>query len=229
MIAIEDNRIYFLFKRGRYDHIKTLYETGEIYINTIDFIRNCDNNRERSDSNDSISFRKYFGQAEITFYDVEQNRDKDADVMRVNAENVVLNNDHEEKGNIYCLTGIYSEELSSNRSEITFNTKSLGEAVILIHNPQKFLDRIFNALKENGYKNFKSGKVFYYANDFSGKVGHFRKHEEFKPQNEFRIFVPNTKNEQIKFNIGPLHDIAVINTELIKLTYSDGKQKVITL
>ncbi len=84
-------------------------------------------------------------------------------------------------------------------------------------------------MKKDGYTNFKSGKVFYYNNDFSGNVGFFRKHEKFKPQSEYRVFIPNTKNETIKITIGSLKDISSLNTGFIKLKYTDEKEQLITL
>ncbi|WP_320051597.1 hypothetical protein [uncultured Acetobacteroides sp.] len=227
IIPIEDNRLYFLFKRGEHDHIKALFEEGEVYINSIDHIRKCDNNKERSDEEDGIFYRNFIGQATVTMCDV--GKDFDNDGVNMNTPDLVFNYDHTEKGNIYCLTGIYSEHLSGDRDNITFNTKSFGETTILIHSPQNFLDRLFDALKENGYSNFKPRKVSYYENNYSGNVGFFRKHERFKPQSEFRIFIPNAKNEPIKLKIGSLKDIASFNTGFIKLNYTDGKEQIISL
>lgn len=227
IIPIEENRLFFLFRRGKHEHIKALFEDGEIFINSIDFIRTCDNNQERSDEDDGILYRKFYGDAKVTVCDVGKDFNKDGIAM--DASNLVLKNDHKEKGNIYCLTGIYSEHLSENRNDIAFDTKSFGEAIIFIPNPKKFLDKLFNALKENGYTNFKSGKVFYYNNDFSGNVGFFKKHEKFKPQSDYRIFIPNTKNEPIKLRIDSLKDIASLNNGFIRLIYTDDKEQLITL
>ena len=69
----------------------------------------------------------------------------------------------------------------------------------------------------------------YYSNDFSGEVGFFRKHEKFKPQSEYRIYISNSINEPIKIKIGSLEDIASLNTGFLKLTYTDKKEQLITL
>lgn len=227
IIPIEDNRVYFLFRRGKHEHIKALYEEGEVYINSIDFIRTCDNNEERADKDDGIFFRNFIGEAKITI--CEEDKDLDKDGLTMESFNVVLKNDHEEKGNIYCLTGIYSQHLSGDRNHFTFETKSFGDSIILIHNPKEFLSRLFAALKEHGYSNFQSNKVYYYNNDYSGNIGFFRKHERFKHQSEYRIFAPNSKDEPIKIKIGSLKDIASLNTAIMKLNYDDGKEQLIRL
>jgi hypothetical protein len=227
IIPIEDNRVYFLFRRGKHEHIKALYEEGEVYINSIDFIRTCDNNEERADKDDGIFFRDFIGEAKITICEVDKDLDKDG--LTMESFNVVLKNDHEEKGNIFCLTGIYSEHLSGDRNDFTFETKSFGDSNILIHNPKEFLSRLFAALKEHGYSNFQSNKVSYYNNDYSGNVGFFRKHERFKHQSEYRIFIPNSEDEPIKIKIGSLKDIASLNTAIMKFNYDDGKEQLIRL
>jgi hypothetical protein len=227
IIPIEDNRLYFLFRRGKHEHIKALFEEGEVYINSIDFIRTCDNNEERADKEDGIFFRNYIGEAKIIVCEVGKDLNKDG--LTMDSSNVIFKNDHEEKGNIYCLTGIYSEHLSGERKDFTFETKSFGDSTILIHNPKEFIDRLFAVLKELGYTNFESSRVSYYNNDYSGNVGFFRKHERFKHQSEYRIFIPNLKHEPIKIKIGSLKDIASFNTAIMKLRYDDEKEQLIRL
>ena len=58
MFPIEENTLYVLFRRGESEHIKNLFEKGEMYIHTIDYIRTCDTNKDRSDLNDSMHKRE---------------------------------------------------------------------------------------------------------------------------------------------------------------------------
>jgi hypothetical protein len=51
---IKENTLYFLYRRGEPKHIQALYENGDLYINTIDSIRKCDQNEDRSDAYDGI-------------------------------------------------------------------------------------------------------------------------------------------------------------------------------
>jgi len=227
IIPIEENRLYFLFRRGKEEHIKALYEKGEIYINSIDFIRNCDENEERSDEDDGINYRRFLGEATVKMCNVGDDIEKNGYTLE--AENLVLKYDNETKGNIYCLTGIYSDDLLGERPEIKHETQSFGESLILIYKPKIFLDRVFAELEKLGYKNYKAKKVLYYGNEYSGKVDFFRKHEKFKSQKEFRIFISNELNTPIKLNIGSLEDIAKINEGVLKLTYTDDKEQLIYL
>lgn len=227
IIQIEENRLYFLFRRGKEEHIKALYEKGEIYINSIDFIRKCDENEERSDEDDGISYRKFIGEATVKICNVENDIEKNGIALR--ADNVIIKQDNEVRGNIYCLSGIYSEDLIGNREDIKNQTQSFGDSLIFIYKPKIFLQRIFTELQKLGYKNIIANKVIYYKNEYSGKVDFFRKHEKFKSQKEFRVFISNTENKPIKLNIGSLSDIAEINKGLLKLTYEDNKEQLIYL
>ena len=226
IIPIEKDRVYFLFKRGQKEHIQALLEEGEVYINSVDYIRDCDDNKERSDEDDGIMEREYLGDIEVTVCDVGGDFDKDG--ITFNGVRGIVKTDHQQKGNIYCLTGIFSEHLTADIPP-HFNTKSFGETTILIHSPAKFLERLFRALKEKGLEGVKAAKVAYYKDDYSGDIGFFKKHENFMSQSEFRIFVPNTKNEPIKLKIGSLKDIASINIGFIKLKYTDKTEHIIAL
>ncbi len=227
-VWIEDNTLYFLYRRGNPEHIKSLYDKGEIYFNTLDYIRICDQNEDRTDPNDGISNRLFLGDVKVRMCDVGKDINKDG--IALNAANAVMVNDSEKKGNIYCLSGIFSEHLLDESEELKFDTKSFGESIILIYKPKDFINRIIKSLSENGYEDVAFRRVSYYPNDYSGRIGIFRKHEKFSHQNELRIFVPNEKNTPIKICIGSLNDIAYIeNNTLLKLTYTNGKVKIIRL
>jgi hypothetical protein len=223
---IKENTLYLLFRRGNPEHIKALYEKGEIYLNTVDYIRKCDDNEDRSDPHDGVSKRLFLGDVKVRMCKVGKDMDKHG--INFDANNAVMIEDSEKKGNIYCLSGIFSEDLMGERNNLQLNTKSFGEALILIYNPKEFIKRVLDGLKTNGYENVIYKRVSYYPNEYSGPIGMFRKHEKFNPQNEIRIFVPNEKNESIKINIGSLNDIAYIeNNTLLELTYTDGKEQII--
>lgn len=221
-VPIEKNKVFALYRRGKQEHIKALYERGELYINTIDYIRNCDDNWQRTDPYDGISHRQFFGDATVKLCDV--GRDVDKEGISIEAQNFTLIKDLKPKGNIYCLSGIYSDHLLGDREDITFRTSDFGETLILIYNPRIFLERVKRALNEKGYFSIKHNKVHYYKNEYSGAVGVFKKHEKFQAQNEFRIFVPNKSNKLIKVQIGSLKDIASIeNNNCLQHTYTDEK------
>jgi len=208
MIPIKDNTLFILFRRGKTEHIKNLFEKGELYLNTVDFIRNCDTNEERSDPNDSILKRQFLGDVKVKICDIGQDMEKFG--IPLNGHGCVLNFEGINKGNIFCLSGIYTKDLIDNIEVTEFKTKSFGESLIVISNPRKFIQRVKSALLKAGYSEIKYGPVQYYPSDYSGYIGPFKKHQNFSPQNEFRFFVPNIEDKPIIINIGSLKDIAIM-------------------
>lgn len=222
---LKENSLYFLYRRGNAEHINALYEKGEIFINTIDYIRECDKNLDRSDPYDSIAKRVYLGNVKIRMCSVGLEMAKNG--IETKAKDCVLMYDSIRKGNIYCLSGVFTDHLAGERQDIVFNTGSFGESIIFITNPKEFMNRFTEGLERNGYKEFEYRRVSYYPNSFSGEAGCFRKHERFNSQNEFRIFIQNEKNRPISFHIGPLKDIAFIgSSERMKLLYTDGIEQL---
>ncbi len=223
-----ENTLHLLFRRGKSEHIQNLLKKGELYINTIDFIRECDDNEERSDPHDSILERTFFGKVKVKIGDV--GLDINSNAITFDAEDGVMIKDSTNKGNIYCLSGIYTKELEDERETIEFKTQSFGESIIVITNPREFIKRVETALKEKGYQNIKHWPVEYFPNDYSGEVGIFKKHEKFKHQNEFRFFISNSDNQPIKIEIGSIEDIAIIKDGCtLKLELTDKRTKIIIL
>jgi len=228
MIPIEENTLFILFKRGKTEDIKNLFEKGEVYINTVDFIRNCDNNQERSDPNDSILKRQFLGDAKVKMCDVGLDINKFG--ILFNGKNCVINIDRNDNGNIYCLSGIYTKDLMDKTELTEFKTKTFGESLIVISNPQKFIQRVKKGLLEAGYKDIKYAQVEYYPNDYSGYIGVFKKHKDFSHQNEFRFYVPNAGNKPIKIYIGSIKDIAIMKEScFLRFKFTDDQIKTFML
>lgn len=223
---IEDNHVYYLFKRGKHEHIKALYESGEIFMSTIDFIRTCDDNLARTDKYDAISKRTFSNNSILTIAERQEDLDN-GNGLELKTSRLVKNEFINTHGNIYCLTGIYTEDLLRNQTELNFDTTTFGEDVIFIYKPKIFLERLVNELKENGFDPIYN-KVKYYSDDFSGDVGVFGKHENFANQNEFRIYIRNPKNENVKINIGKLHDIAIME-KTVNFSLQDSKGRILKI
>ncbi len=209
-IEVEDNSVYYLLKRGNPEHIKALRENGQIFIRSISSIRNLDDNEQRTDKYDGIVDRKYNSHSILTI--ASRPEDLANNGITINVNRSILVHDYEFKGNIYCMTGIFSDDLKKE-NDLVFDTKSFGEDIIVIYNPKLFIERVMTALEKKGYENVKHDQVQYYEDKYSGPVGNFRKHEKFISQNEFRIFVPNIGCENITINIGSIEDISFIKKE----------------
>jgi hypothetical protein len=94
----------------------------------------------------------------------------------------------------------------------------LGEYYVVIHNTENFIERIVQAVKQEGYgKQAQAGMVEYYDPEtFSGDFGRrfaLYKTQNFSHQKEYR-FVIDTKtigDDPLIVNIGDIRDIASIS------------------
>lgn len=226
MLKNRPTTLHLLLRRSTTEIIKSLYEKGEIYINTIDDIRKYDNNPERSDPYDSMGYR-------LTYDDIALNNHnfsiKLNNKLAFNDEkNRAVYYDSQVKGNIYCFEGVYQEDFEQANCNIIHNTHSLGEAIIVIRNPKEFISRVTNGLKALNHK-FSFNTVDYYSYNYSGILTPFWKLEKFRNQKEFRFYIPNKANKLIRFEIGSIADISdVFYTEtMFKLKFTNGEIKYI--
>lgn len=223
---MNDLDLICLYRRGKTEHVEALLKKGEVFINHIKYIRKCDENGERSDPSDGIHSRDFFesGKIEIRPLGVPEEES-----LSFEAINIITSTDHDIHGHIYCMSMIRQSHFTGTSKTHKFDTSSFGEAIILITNPAEFLNRLVAALKKSGNENVFYRPVNYYPNYYSGPVGFFGKHERFKGQNEFRIFVPNIVEHPIKVTIGSLEDIAVMNEMgfALKSIHSDRTEEFI--
>lgn len=225
---VKENELYVLFKRGERAHIHDLLYNGRIYINTVDALRKFDKNPDRTDPDDSIYHREYRGTCKLTI--CPSGADINICGIKIDAHDSVIKTNSLVNGNIYCFSGIYTQDLLDETDNVIFDTKSLGDIVIVIHNPHEFVIRINKALKDNGFNDVRYQPVEYYTNYYVGEVGIFKKHEKFKHQKEFRFFIDNPKNEVISFEIGSIEDIAVVEDSFtLKFDLTDGRMKTVII
>lgn len=216
-----------LSRRAEKIYIDSLFERGEIYINTVEDIRKWDDNVHRTDPDDSIFHRLFMGEAEIEMSDPDDVEESSPPVT-FTAQDACIKTDSVEKGNIYCFTGIYLNDLLNKRESFEVETHTFGDQIILIHNPREFLKRVIHALKDAGYKKICHDKVSYYSDTYSGYLGPFKKHNRMKSQREYRIYVENENNSPIKVCVGNISDIAITGPDLgAKITYKDGHVQLI--
>jgi len=228
-LIMENNNLIAFFKRGKSEHIQSLYETGEIYINTFMDMRKMDNNFDRSDPEDCIEYRKNLGISKVTMANVGS--DIETEGVTVEAENARILVDTIDKGNIYSLSALHAGFCKEDSPNWNYNIDSFGPSLIVINEPYVFLERVLEALRQANFIDIQHQLVEYYNNSHSGKVGKFRKHERFKGQLEYRIYVPNPIEEPIKVYAGSLADIASIKHNNQKcrltLTFNTGRQQYI--
>jgi len=211
--------ITVFIKIGSEENIRDLYENGTIYINTIDYFKNIEDEELRGD--------KYEGVSEIinshngTFW--ISGIDRDFKYKKVHIKKAF----DEIVGNIYSLFCVSSKTFS-DIFEIKVDEKNLkfGTHCLIVKDNKYFFDKITSELEKKGY-NFRHGFVEYYDKDnVCKKLTLFDKPKEFEYQKEFRFYIYNNKIEPIKIQIGSLKGIAeIIESKYLKELKIEIRQK----
>lgn len=211
----QEKAIRHVFKIGNAEHIVALLNHGELYLNTIDWFRQADQNTERFDGLegaveiDQVSWIKLRDEQGKEFEFSRPEHPKHHPAHGVLRSAHVLTHEDRLKGNIFSCTGVAVGEGPKFR-KLDRRFGQFGDAAILIENPNQFLTRVEKALQELGLKYLISPVTYYDPSSFIGKLGVFMKKDMHSYQHEVRIWVKSDSNEPIKLRLGSLRDIALI-------------------
>ncbi|MBV6485851.1 MAG: hypothetical protein KFKLKKLM_02460 [Flavobacteriales bacterium] len=199
------SRNYFLFiKIGKEEHIDALQKKGHLYCNTIRSYRKMESETLRGDKHEGKAYMKQVKSLQLLI---------DNKVIATSERGNLIYDNPDDIGNLFCLYGVQSNTVDLNNfSEqlivIKNDVKKLGEYALLIHFPEEFLKRIENKLKPiNKLFNFHPVNYIDFKS-YEGELSPFYKSNEYKGQNEIRLWIPNEKEDVFEFFIGDITDIS---------------------
>lgn len=211
-INSEVEEIELIIKLGAQEHMRSLFEDGVIYMNTLEFYRTLEAHDERRDVNEGAErvrnrrggVLKRKNPETGTFEDIAQLTHSRIRELNSNLQNL----------NVYCLYYLKSEmPIKSLGTVIDQRTKlGFGDYAVIVADAGEFVTRIKQAAMNKGFQHFRS--LVKYA-DFSEEdveAGPFMKDQAFAHQSELRIAVHTGENRgaAIKIEIGSMKDIAVM-------------------
>jgi hypothetical protein len=203
-----ENIIHHLIKLGKKEHIECFRNKGIVFMNSINFFKEMEEDEQRKDNEEGILrieqvtwLRIMFGEKEFEFSkNTKQNTISSA---QLRVANPAL------EGNIFSMIAI-TTELSNFTDILDKQNMQFGDSFLVIFNPKEFLSRIDIAIKHADLK-YRWNLVKYYDEQtHSGELGVFHKPLKFKHQNEFRIFVENNQRSPLVLKIGSIEDISEI-------------------
>lgn len=139
-------------------------------------------------------------------------------------------NNYEENINIFSMTGFELDNIQDQVQQFNLDNRfeQLGEKAVIIKNPSKFFSQIEKAFNKRNniiqipYEPFYIRPIEYVPSQHNGRIGAFRKLEEYSWQKEWRIGIYRKakilKSEPYKFCIGSIEDLCWVHDtdELIK-------------
>jgi len=199
-----------IIKVGRLEHIKAMYCEGEVFFNTINYFKQTEKNDARFDKLEGATMIDQIKNMKVQMPDgnilnFSRNR---GDSIKLRHAYLIEHAD-EKKGNIFCCTAITTTNLDSFK-KINPKFREFGDSVLLIENPNRFLERIEAELNKLSLP-FHLGLTSYYnKHEAVGQLHIFSKSDEYSYQSEIRIWVQNQMEEPIKIKIGPLIEYSAI-------------------
>lgn len=192
--------------------MKSFFQEGVIYMNTLDFYRTLEAHDERRDVNEG-AVRINNREGGVLRWQ-NPNTGKLEEVAELTNSRIRELNSNIQNLNVYCLYYLKDRmPIESFGAIIPRRTKvGFGEYAVVIPNAGEFVTRVKEAAIDKGYRHFR-GLVKY--EDFSKEnleVGPFVKDRAFSHQSELRIAVYTDENSggPIKLEIGSIEDIAIM-------------------
>ncbi|MEH1009473.1 hypothetical protein VDP25_17170 [Winogradskyella sp. ECml5-4] len=202
----KDDKIVLFIKFGSEENIKSLYEKGLVYLNTIEYFQNLEDKGVRGDKYEATTNIKNYDKPEnykLIITDTKTGED-------INIKPSKLQMRHFEvspKGNLYSLYCLKQSDFS-NTNEIVIDSrvKSFGTHAVFIRGTKKFLNKLCKEV-EKLKMGYKSKPVEYYDKDkINGPINLFQKIKEYEYQSEYRFVVQNSGKKPLKINIGSLEE-----------------------
>lgn len=200
-----ETTLFLLIKIGAEDHMTRLLEQGEVYLNTVEKMREYDTTTGRGDPTEGRAFLQNYpaGTLEFDFMKGCPVRYERLTVAQIPTFPL---------GNLYCLYS-FGRHHTVGLSEFMLDPRcaNFGTHFVIIKHLPKFFTRMEQALTTAGLE-YDHGLVKYYDEQtYSGNLSVFYKPKTFAYQQELRFHVQTTLGEPLILQLGSLVDIAEIH------------------
>lgn len=210
-MKIKDKNYIGLLKFGKKEHMEALYNEGLLYMNTFDYFINLEDNGDgRADKYEATTL--YYAGDGVD--DIKLTLGSGDDKITLSREggtlSIAMITDQPTYSHLYSMTAIDTKWALEN--DLLLDERNFADGkdyVVIIHDCNKFIERLTNKLNENKGNSKLSFIEYIDEHNYSGQMGCFRKFDKFSYQNEWRCAVSqNGIKEPITITLGSLADIA---------------------
>ena len=214
-----EGEILMFFKFGSKENMMDLYKNGTIYLNTIDYFKNLEEQGLRGDDFEGTSFIKNYHEYKTIDYEIKFEHGKSIPINPVKLS--VRGNNNITQGNIFSLFAIKTPDILDDNFKIDDRVEKFGSHCVVIKNLPYFLKLIKLEIDKLGLA-YSMDVVNYYDKDrYNGDLSLFDKPVEFEYQKEYRIVVYNDKNKPLILSIGNMQSFSEIQASNIINQISD--------
>lgn len=186
-------------KFGSYDNMCSLRDRGEIYMNTLPYFRQIEDDELRGDPFDSVNEIQRGTKGHVVIPSTDKK-------IQITNFDLRIGPDNPEQINLYCLYALRARQKSYPIHRKNYN---FGTHALIIFNAQAFMDKLRAELKDKNI-NGSGNLVEYIDNDYIGKVGPFKKLKKYEYQSEWRLLCSNGDGKPRKMIIGPINEISLL-------------------
>jgi hypothetical protein len=162
-----------LVKFGQYNHICQLRDEGLLFMNSLRYFRQIEDDELRGDKYDSVDELRRGNYGNITPNDSNN-------PFKITNWTLGIGPAQLDKRNIFCMCAVRP---SMGTFPIDTKNNRFGDYALVFKSPQIFLDRISSQVKLQNIQ-AEANLVEYIFDDFSGVVGPFKKLRRFSYQSE---------------------------------------------
>lgn len=205
------NNEFLMVKFGEEKYMHKFYKEGELYLNTISYFKNIEDNKMRGDNNENLT--QIFQSDKTTVIINNQSVDTKGPIRTYNPQD-----DKYQFTNIFSMSTLCKgDSLREDGRIFNEKVKGLGNTLVIIYNLNEFFSMLQSKLKElegNGKILFYSYKRVKYLdlNTYHGGMDIFCKSKDYSYQTEWRLGMEISENNSnpFSFKIGSISDIAKI-------------------
>lgn len=200
-----------LFKFGKKQDMESLYYKGELYLNTFQYFINLEDNGDGRADRYEGTIEYYAGNGlngiNATLSDGNTTINLCTETGLVS---LAYSSNEPEYSHMYCMSSIKYDWTLENDLIIDENNFAKDkDYVVVIHDVDKFLNKLECFLAENGYVYLGDHVEYINEKNHYKDMGCFRKFSKYSYQNEWRLALKYRKSkEPIKLSIGSLQDVA---------------------
>jgi len=189
-----------LIKFGKLEHLQQLQNEGLLYMNNLPYFWEIEDEELRGDPLDSAV--QVIRGPKVTMVMPDGN---EVNVCR--DYTLKIRPSEPEKINIFCMYAL--RPLIEGSFPVDKKIKQFGDYALILINREEFIQRIESNLKI--HRIVGDAELVEYVNDkHTGKLGPFRKFNNFSYQYEWRLVCYNGLGEPRKIRIGSIRDISMI-------------------
>jgi hypothetical protein len=196
--------LFFLIKIGTEEHMTKLLEHGDVYLNTVEAMRNYDATTGRGDPTEGRAYLTNYPAGTVEFEFMKR---------PVRYERLwIAHKPTEPLGNIYCVY-CFGRHHTVGLSEFKLDPRcaQFGSHFVLIKDLPKFFRRMNRALKATGVKTENAIVKYYDERSYSGPLSVFHKPLAFAYQQELRFHLADKRGKPLLIQLGSLADIAELH------------------